>query len=384
MLHILRNMFRRKGRTFLTIFGIVIGIYALTVMGGMAEKMNQLISGGRNYYQNQISILPKGSFGMGLLPYQKVREIKKIEGVRLVREEIMLSLSDDSHMSFGMPEMIMGLKTEQFQDNDMGVKMTFLDGNWWEEKERSKVVLGSDLVNKFKAEVGDKVTIQKKEFEVVGLLDKTTTAPDKIAFINIADARDLLIANSPFLKTLGDQELLTEASVLGEEDVDMEKLAQRIEKKVKDIAVTSPQQMLDTFDQASLIFNLIIIGSALIALIVGSLSVINTMIMSVSERVKEIGIKRAVGARTRHILIEYLAESGVIGLAGGLVGLGLGSLTVLLVNYFTRDLGVVIFAITPRLAIGAVVFATVLGIVAGIYPAWRAAKLDPVKALRGE
>ena len=83
-------------------------------------------------------------------------------------------------------------------------------------------------------------------------------------------------------------------------------------------------------------------------------------------------------------LIEYLAESGVIGLAGGLVGLGLGSLTVLLVNYFTRDLGVVIFAITPRLAIGAVVFATVLGIVAGIYPAWRAAKLDPVKALRGE
>ena len=162
MLHIFRNMFRRKGRTFLTIFGIVIGIYALTVMGGMAEKMNQLISGGRNYYQNQISILPKGSFGMGLLHHQKVKEIKKIKGVKLVREEIMLSLSDDSHMSFGMPEMIMGLKTEQFQDNDMGVKMTFLDGNWWEEKERGKVVLGSDLVNKFKVEVGDKVTIQKK------------------------------------------------------------------------------------------------------------------------------------------------------------------------------------------------------------------------------
>ncbi len=380
----LRNMLRRRGRTFLTVFGIVIGIYALVVMGGMAEKMNQLINGGRDYYKNQISIQPKGSFGMGLLPYSKVKEIQKINGVRLVREQIILSLSDESSMSFGIPEMIMGLKTEQFKGNDLGMKMNFLDGGWWKENERGKVVLGSDLVNKFKAKIGDKVTLQKKQFEVVGLLDKTTTTPDKMAFITISDARDLLIKNSPFLKTLGNQELLTEASVSGDKGVDMEKLAQDIEKKVKDIIVTSPQKMLDTFDQASLMFNLIILGSALIALIVGSLSVINTMIMAVSERTREIGIKKAVGARTRNIMLEYLTESGIIGFTGGLFGLGLGSLTVLIINSATKSLGTVIFTVTPRLAIGAVLFAIVLGVIAGIYPAFRAAKMDPVKALRNE
>jgi ABC-type antimicrobial peptide transport system permease subunit len=146
----------------------------------------------------------------------------------------------------------------------------------------------------------------------------------------------------------------------------------------------SPSDMKKQFEQYSAIFNLIVMGSAIIALIVGALSVINTMAMSVAERVKEIGLRKAIGAKTNQVLREYLTEASLIGLAGGLVGLALGALLVAGINGATAGTGNQIFEVTTRLAIGTVVFATILGTVAGFFPALRAARLNPVDALRSE
>jgi putative ABC transport system permease protein len=130
------------------------------------------------------------------------------------------------------------------------------------------------------------------------------------------------------------------------------------------------------------IFNAIIIGVALISLVVGGLSVINTMAMSVAERTREIGIKRAIGGSRGRIVRELLAESGAIGLLGGLLGLGLGTLVVVVANEAGRASGTVLFQMTPQTAIFAVGFSTILGTVAGLIPAWNASRLDPVDALR--
>jgi putative ABC transport system permease protein len=108
------------------------------------------------------------------------------------------------------------------------------------------------------------------------------------------------------------------------------------------------------------------------------------MIMAISERTREIGVKRAIGARTRNILIEYLSEAGMIGLFGGLLGLGSGSLVAYFVNKATSHSGTELFGITPGLAVGVVAFAVILGVVAGFYPAIHAARINPVKALRSE
>jgi len=113
--------------------------------------------------------------------------------------------------------------------------------------------------------------------------------------------------------------------------------------------------------------------------------VINTMIMSVSERTREIGLKKAVGAEDSDVLAEYVQEAGWLGGLGGTVGVVLGWVATLVINYFTqRSEGLDIMAVTPRLAVGAIVFAVFLGMLAGVYPAWRASRLDPVLALRTE
>jgi putative ABC transport system permease protein len=135
---------------------------------------------------------------------------------------------------------------------------------------------------------------------------------------------------------------------------------------------------------ATLIFNAIILGVGLISLIVGGLSVINTMAMSVTERTREIGIKRAIGSSRRRIIRELVAEAALIGLIGGLIGLALGATVVFLVNEAGRSSGTVLFDLTAGTAIFAIAFSTILGMVAGVVPAWNAARMDPVAALRYE
>ena len=123
----------------------------------------------------------------------------------------------------------------------------------------------------------------------------------------------------------------------------------------------------------------------MIALIVGLLSVINTMFMAVAERVREIGLKKAVGATTANIMGEFLFESTFMGLLGGLIGYGFGVLVVVVRNvFFPAADGSSLFLITPTLTAIAIGFAAVVGAVAGVLPAWRAASLDPVIALRTE
>ena len=132
------------------------------------------------------------------------------------------------------------------------------------------------------------------------------------------------------------------------------------------------------------ILNSILVGIALISLVVGGLSVINTMAMSIAERTREIGIKRAIGGSRARIVREFVIESALIGFIGGAIGLALGAAVVFAANEGGRSSGTILFELTTGTALTAVAFSTILGALAGLVPALNAARLDPVAALRYE
>lgn len=416
----LRNLSRQKGRTFLTVVGIVIGIFALTVLGAMAEKFNLMIANGERYFTHQISVYAANGgamLGGNFFPAAKAEEIRRVPGVEEVAPEILLMLEEESkRLTLGMPPLVYGTDLAAVVRTRKGHQLTLREGRMPRPGEKDWVVLGADLAFERRARVGGRFNLRGHDFRVVGIAEKTMTGPDRMAFIAITDAQTIVMETQPYLKMLREQaaavhsipaffvdflpapvqaqlasiqvlrveDLATSASVVWRQGEDPEDVARRIRKAVAGVEVFSPAEMRATLRQATLIFNLLILGSALIALVVGGLSVINTMTASVVERTREIGLKRALGARTGDILREYLTEAGLIGFLGGLTGLSMATAFTGSLNRWMLARGVELFAVTPRLGVMAVTLATGLGVAAGVYPALRAASLDCVRALQEE
>ena len=172
-------------------------------------------------------------------------------------------------------------------------------------------------------------------------------------------------------------------NVIPRQGIDPEELAQKIGAENPDIKALSPKAAEEQASRGTIIFTAIVLGLAIISLVVGGVATVNTMVMAISERTREIGLKKAIGAPDRAILLEYVTEAAIIGLIAGIVGLLVGIAATIGLNHLTdAQFGVQIFRVTPRLAALAVAFAVGLGALAGVLPAARAARLDPVKALR--
>jgi putative ABC transport system permease protein len=382
---VLRNVFRRKLRAFLTVFGIMIGVFALVVMGSMAEKINLLVDGGVRYYGDKVTVTDTGAGAFGApLSLDKIAEIEAVDGVAAASASVMMMLNQDQGMSMGMPAMIVGGDSRGADYESFTI--AYSAGRGLEEGERGKALVGSDLVKKLGAEVGGTITLRGRPFQVAGIMSKTLTAPDSSVFVALADAQELFAADLPTMmqSAIDISGLATSITVYPEPGVDPEDLAATLQAAVPGIKAAGPQAFKDQVAGASKIFNAIIFGVALISLLVGGLSVVNTMTMSVFERTREIGIRKAVGASHGQIVRQFLGESAVIGALGGVGGLVLGWLFTVAANAAGNESGTAIFLLTARLALGSVFFALFLGVMSGLYPSWHAARLKPVAALRFE
>ena len=390
-MRILRELARRKLRTTLTVLGIVIGIWALVVFSALASKIDTLVSSGSDYYVGKVVVSDGSSSGLGIglvpIDVSVADQIHGLDGVGAVEPEIQMPFEDVKPAGFGIPKLIIGAVAGADAGLDgfavhaaQGRLLTAAD-------EGSRVtVLGSDMAREFGLVPGGAIELRGVTFTVVGVLEPTLTAPDNTAMLPLAAAQDLFLASLPpkLGTALHADGLATQIVVYPTPGVDTDELAGRIKASVTDVTTMTATDFDQQVGSAMLIFNAIIIGVAVISLVVGGLSVINTMAMSVTERTREIGIKRAIGGSRRRIVRELVSEAGVIGLIGGLIGLSLGALVVLLANEAGRSSGTILFDLTPRTALFAVAFSTILGMVAGIVPAWNAARLDPVAALRYE
>ncbi len=400
-MEILRNITRHKLRSFLTISGIVIGVLALTTMGALAENFNALIDGGVKYFGGSIQVGPPDGQAANLIPMSKLDEIKKVDGVEAAFPGYSFQAKPGGTIvvSFGIPDTIAAGDPEE--NNYSALKLTYAHGHGLAAGSHGEVVLGSTIDKEFKKNVGDTIDLPVRPadakadfvnhtFTVVGILDETKTAPDTFAYINVADGQMLFRDSLPAaLRDTIDVTQLTEGisvySKPGTSLAELDKIADRINNQVTGVKAIRPSDLVNGFKSGGAIFTAITTAAALLALIIGGLSVVNTMFMSVAERVREIGLKKAVGATTLNVMGEFLIEATLIGLIGGLIGYGLGAGIVVARNlWFAPADGSSLFLITPALTIFAIGFATVLGAVAGVLPAWRAASLDPVIALRTE
>lgn len=392
----LRNLWRRKLRAFLTISGIAIGILAFSTMGAMAQKNQTLIDGGVRYFSDHIAVgAPNSSqFVGGILSLEKVDAISKVDGVAAAFPSAQALAKADVGFSLGLPPLIVSYQpgAEQYSTS----KLTAQSGRSTDLKD-GEVVLGADFANELNKKVGDAVDLPappktpsqdfiNHTFTVVGILEKTLTAPDNFAIVTLHDAqRAMGDSLSPAIRGQVDPAILVGGiDVYGEPGVDLDQLALKINSEVQGVKANSPSEIVRAFKNFSLIFSAITVGAALLALVVGGLAVVNTMLMSVTERYREIGLKKAIGAKTRHILLEFLFESAIIGLIGGSIGLLGGFLITLAINESTASQNLQLFLMTPSLAAMALIFATGLGVIAGVLPALRASRLDPVTALRSQ
>jgi putative ABC transport system permease protein len=248
-------------------------------------------------------------------------------------------------------------------------------------------VLGCDLARQLNAKVGQTIKIHDVDFTVVGIYQPTLTAPDKSASMPLDAAQQLFVKSLPPMiqSQIKASEIATAITVYPQKGVSPEVLKTRLETALgNSYTVMDGKDFDEALGSISAIFGVVLTGIAMLSLLVGGLSTINTMAMSVAERTREIGIKRAIGASAWRIRREIVIESGAIGLISGLIGLGIGAVMTYAFNELGRPSGNVLFELTLGTAFTAVAFATVLGAVAGFIPAWGASRLDPVAALRYE
>jgi putative ABC transport system permease protein len=374
-LEALRNVGRRKVRSALTVSGIVIGAFALTVMGGLSEFFNRQIDGAVRLVGNQISITPAENRPDRPVNLTTVRRLERIPGVRAAMPTLFASLETNSGLGGGLT--VFGLAPEHAPLYFNGVHLAA--GRWLERGDLRQTVVGSNVVGTKHVKLGSTIEWREKHYTVVGIMERTETFPDTGVVIPFETVRKELRLPTD---SVGAVVVVPEANSLDQ----AEEVARRIKQEVPGLNAQSPRNQIQNVRQGMLIFNAIMLSGAVISGVVGGVSVVNTMVMAVRERTREIGLKKAIGASDASIVGEYMAESVIIGLIGGVVGVAVGFGMAQLLNVvFSGPLnGTSLFTVTPRLVALVLGFSVGLSALAGLYPAWSAADLDPVQALRAE
>jgi putative ABC transport system permease protein len=388
----LRDLGRRKVRTTLTILGITIGIWALVVFGSMANKINALVAGGSDYYADKVVLSDNsgalGGFSSAPMSIEIVDQVREVDGVDVVFPGVMMLMDEEMPaVTMGSPPMINGGVAGADEGREQ-FETSIAEGRDLAAADEGSLVavLGSDIARKYDKHPGDTIDFHDVTFEVIGVLEPTLTAPDQAAIMPLEAAQHLFLKQLPPVvqARLEASDLATTIVVFPDQGVEPETLADRIESQVPGVAAMTGKDFDEQIGSATAILNSILVGIALISLAVGGLSVINTMAMSIAERTREIGIKRAIGGSRFRIVRELVTEAALIGFIGGAIGLLLGAIVVTFANDAGRSSGTVLFDLTAWTAVTAVVFSTVLGAIAGFFPALHAARLDPVTALRYE
>jgi len=393
-----RSLKGRSVRTWLTMIGIFIGITAVVSLislgTGMQASINQEFE---KIGKNRIMITPgSGQFGpsggnmfTGMMTEDDLEVVRKSKGVDIATATI----SKDGKVKFKDEVEFMsvwGYDTDADAEA-LTERTAFLDveeGRQLKKGDKYKAVIGYNVAyDNFEKDVsvGDKLIIEDIEFKVVGIQKKAGTGVhDALIRIPIEQAREIYDEPEEVSTIFALSELSEEPSEVAENIKKDLRRHRDVDEDEEDFSVQTAEQMIAQLNTILGVVTIFVVGIAAISLIVGGIGIMNTMYTTVLERTKEIGIMKSIGARNSNILLLFLFESGILGLAGGLVGVLIGLGISKVGEIVAQQLGADIFraSFSPLLIFGALLFSYLVGTLSGILPARQASRMNPVDALR--
>lgn len=416
---LLRDLARQPWRTTLTIAGIAIGIFALVVFGSLAEHFRSLVEESKEYVKGTIHLATKTNKD-GENPgvtEDDLATAKAIPGVKAIATTIVLLFDgfnlEESPLVFVDPKpLVEGLPPEHAERMRPGVKL--VAGRWLAKGDREKVMVVHWLAKRRGYTLGQKVDVRHLRYEIVGFYEAPDIAIIPAGFVpfedlrkgienpSIAQARKLIAkkksGDDSFAglameqlaeiaeKLVSDQEeRFYPHEVIPHDPADLPRIGKELKEKLPHVAVIEPEKLAQAMEKAVAIFLAITALVSVVSSIVGGLLIVNTMAMAVVERRREVAIKVAIGASTGQIASEFVLEAAIMGLTGALIGVlaGSGAIVVLDPWIISKvEIGASFFKITPSLIAGVVAYGVGLGVIAGLAPALRAARVDPASGLR--
>ena len=369
----LKNITRQKTRTILTVLGILIGIGAIVALGSIAEGIDSAVQNGLQLTAGKITVIQKDSGFFGMMGSLSDEDLEAVESVSGIKDTVPILIYAENIRPMHTPDVIVyGIEPSKV-GYFIGENTYVDEGRMLDDGETDAALIGSAVHEKYGLLPGDSWTVKDTNFEIVGVLEETGISDiDSAVIVNFEQLRDILKKDS-----------FQMIYVIPEDVSDTERIAEDIEDASDNLDAMTTK---DLARQASQIVDQIRIFTFAIGAIsafVGGLGVMNTMIMAVMERRKEIGIMKAIGATNSMVLRQILTESALISVIGGLGGIILG----IIASFFLSNImggGSITAVVTPQLALTGLGFALVLGIIGGLYPARKASTLDPVEALRYE
>ncbi|MFQ6051684.1 MAG: ABC transporter permease [Candidatus Hydrothermarchaeota archaeon] len=373
----LKNLTRRKARTFLAILGITIGVAAVIALVSISEGLEHEASEAIGKIQNIMvweDDVMDPVFSKISIDYAE--KIENIKGVRVASPEIFAPVWNIDGKSIKMgPQMpsIIGIDPEKTRKRRGGAYSTrIIRGRTLTTHDKYSCVLGKIVADNFKKSVGSKIEVEGKSFRVVGIYESGSRAIDNYIAIPLEIAQEIVGF---------DKDEVSSINVETEDPSEMERIASIIELRFDELDAHTPEEMTEELESLMSTVRTASWAVSGIAAIVGGIGIANTMLMSVIERTREIGLLKAMGWSNLDVLKNILIESLVLGFIGGILGITLGIGTVFSIKISFPALTAVV---TPSLALKAMVFAVSLGVLGGLYPAYRASRLNPVDALRFE
>jgi len=396
----IKALFKSKMRTFLTMLGIIIGVGAVIGMlsiarGAQYNITKSIESMGTNVLFIIASSRTKGGVRGG---WGSITTLKVDDAIAIQKE--------CPHIKYASPLVTVSgriiYKNQNWGTQVNGVNEHFQyindlnigNGSFFGSQETtsaSKVCVIGPVVqeNLFAWDenpVGKIVRINRIPFKVIGVLESKGSSgghqdPDDVIFIPYSTAMQRMYRKDYIMMIMASATDRDDISLAKVEVEQLLRQRHRIKKgQEDDFMIHTMEEIMKMVGEFTKTFTILLGAIASVSLLVGGIGIMNIMLVSVTERIREIGIRMAIGARPKDILCQFLIEALVLSLAGGILGIGLGYLISFIIGKMAKWPSI----ITPASVVLALSFASGVGIFFGFYPAWKASRLDPIQALRHE